>query len=364
MPCFTQAGRSAGAETAEVVFAPGREHETSTAAAAASASKRVRDPEFITCQYAHPFEPPVNRRMRFGIDALRGRAHNRAMFRIALACLAPFLDAKGDPGSGRWSFVIPTRNGSRNNLMICTSDRYCGLVNPDSSRDQFLGSTAISPDGTYWASYHTFTPNVANPVSNIVTHIVRIPPGNAPLAAYATTHGTAPSAWRLLAAGSYGSSRCSYFACYAAGDYNRMAVDNAGVTAVPLLQQSAATQTNDLFGIFTSDPAGVGVFYAPYSIEPPGSAEHWKAASERFSSITEPLPLSSAGLFFDPPAALGPATDAPDPRWTPNFVRYPAGADLRTLGTPAPFPAKDPYPDLLRGKIPDYFKNFPNVILP
>ena len=136
-----------------------------------------------------------------------------------------------------------------------------------------------------------------------------------------------------------------------------MAVDVGGVTATPLIQQSPATQTNDLYALFNYDPSGQGHFYAPYSTDPAGILER-KADVERMyvsAVVRAPIP---AVHFFDPPAARVPTAPAPDQRFVSIFVKFPMGADLSSYGTPAPKPVVDPYPAYLREKLPDYFKKF------
>jgi hypothetical protein len=243
---------------------------------------------------------------------------------------APLLDAAGDP-SGRWSLVFQAKYGARNNVMHCASDRGCGLVNVSSEYDEFLPSTAISPDGSYWVSYLAFKSMGAGSASNLISQVIRFPPG-LPGHGMTVAEGAAPSSWQNL------SPACSQ--CYAAGDYARMAADSSGVVAVPQMEQSymanAPTPPNDLFVMFLQDPQGT--MYAPYS-PPPTLTE---GEGEPPSGIAEPA-SEIASTFFDPPA-VGPVKAVRSRQFQPNYLSIKPGDDLRSLGLPAPPQAYGPTP--------------------
>jgi hypothetical protein len=250
---------------------------------------------------------------------------------------APSLDAAGDP-SGRWSVVFQVKYGARNNVMHCASDRGCGWVNLNGNYDEFLASTAISPDGSYWVSYFTFTPAGQSSASNLFSQVIRFPPG---LNGQGMTvaEGAAPASWRDH------SPACD--PCYAAGDYLRMAADSSRFVAVPQMEQSylAATQrADDLFAMFLQDrtvdqlhPA----FYEPYSPPPDTTVQTTYATS--WAGATESTTQTGAS-FFDPPA-IGPVKPVRSAGFRPNYVPIRPADILLGLGLPVPPQAYAPTPE-------------------
>jgi hypothetical protein len=166
--------------------------------------------------------------------------------------LNPVLDAYGDRGSERWSVVVPINNGGRNNAYICTSDRGCGLVN-QAPYHQFMASTTIGSDGSYWVTYLSYTPSVQHPASNAFSQVVRFPPQGFGVGA-TTTQGSAPASWAPH------PFRCAGGSSYVAGDYAKIAPGFDNLTVVAPLFQQAPFKNNELFSLFLSNPFGGAPF--------------------------------------------------------------------------------------------------------
>lgn len=236
------------------------------------------------------------------------------------------VDAAGDPLSTRWSVVFPVNYNGKNNLFMCTSDRGCFFVN-QAPYDQFLGSTSVAPDGSYWVNYQTFTRSGASSryATNVFAQSIRYPPGQSGLGATVAT-GITPARWSLTS----GSTRCVVSNCYGAGDYSKIAADYNNVVAVPQIQQGIGSQ-NTLHGIF--DNERYGTFYAPYSIEPEGVARELKPGDPS---------LRTALLQFLEPLPTGPPVDHPSRRFAPNHVPITLGSSVRGLGKALPAEALPP----------------------
>jgi hypothetical protein len=232
---------------------------------------------------------------------------------------APVLDAKGDPASARWSVVAPRNYGGRTNSWIWTQSRSYGAVN-QGPYDEFLSTTAISSDGSYWASYLTTTPNNSSALSNVISQTIHLTPSTATGAT--TSTGTAPARWRNMASGRCGT------ACYAAGDYAVMAADATEI-AVPLIGQSPY-QRNDLVQLFVQDTSGT--YYAPYAVTGSLIADLQNAPLQSEVETQPSAPISSV---YDPPATI-PVKPIPTNTFRPNFVTYPAGFDFSSLAMPIP----------------------------
>jgi len=234
-------------------------------------------------------------------------------------------DSYGDPVSGRWSVVGLVNNYGNANVYMCTSDRGCGLVNP-SPYDQFLASTAISDDGTYWVNYHTFTtsgvPANSTPPSNVFAQIIAYPPGQSGVGD-TVIQGTAPATWAPVLGRCAGS-------CYAGGDYAKMAPSHdSRASAMPYLRQEYA-KNNDLFSLFLRNPTG-SAFYAPLSTSPADLPADEKPARSAAANA------AGVGTMFDPPALLPIAAGSTPFR--PNFSPYPVGSNLAHIGKSVPHPS-------------------------
>ncbi len=167
------------------------------------------------------------------------------------------LDAYADPASERWSVVVPALNAGngRTNIWTCNSDRGCGFVNPY-PYDQFMGTTAITNDGSFWISYVSFTfANVPNAPGNVFSQVIRFPPGLIGVG-MTTSQGSATATWTP-------QPRC-YTSCLGEGDYARMAPGFDATTAVAPLSYQAGLKNNELFAFFLSNPAQ-SAFYSPFS---------------------------------------------------------------------------------------------------
>lgn len=177
--------------------------------------------------------------------------------------------------NGLWTVVFQVNNNGYNNAYICTSNRGCGLVNAGAD-DEFVVGTSVSGDGGYWVYYYTYSTLNTRSLP-LITQAIYFPPNSNPIGA-TTFSGIDPSfgAWIQFQAG----MRCPS-ACYAAGDYNNIASNPSLVASMPVVTQDAS-DSPALYQQFLEDPQA-------------------------------------------PPSA------AP---FTPNFVPYPMGADLSSIGQP------------------------------
>ncbi|MCZ2149029.1 MAG: hypothetical protein LC126_14800 [Bryobacterales bacterium] len=247
------------------------------------------------------------------------------------------LDAYADPASERWSVVVPALNAGngRTNIWTCNSDRGCGFVNPY-PYDQFMGTTAITNDGSFWISYVSFTfANVPNAPGNVFSQVIRFPPGLIGVG-MTTSQGSATATWTP-------QPRC-YTSCLGEGDYARMAPGFDATTAVAPLSYQAGLKNNELFAFFLSNPAQ-SAFYSPFS-------------SNRAQMIQLPLKERSARsasppkFTFDPPAS-GPVV-AVNNTFTVEFAAYPLGVNVSDPAFQAPLPGITPgerYHAKLSGRI-------------
>jgi hypothetical protein len=257
-----------------------------------------------------------------------------------LVFFAPTLDAKGDPGRGRWTVVAPTAYGTKTNATIWTSDRGSGPVNQQ-PYDEFLSTGTVSSDGSYWVSYLTFTlcydassgGDGSKSASNVYSQTIHFPPGG--YTGATTSSGIAPVRWRNTGTPNSSAVRCGSLGvpvpCYAAGDYAIMAADG-NIMSAPLIQQSPF-QRNDLHTIFLQDFSGA--FYSPYSLPRPAYLQT-SQRNELFGSVPAP-PIAdvAATSGYDPPALVA-VKPAPTNQFRPNFVPLPAGGDFGGLSAPIP----------------------------
>ena len=161
--------------------------------------------------------------------------------------------------NGQWSVAFQVNNGGYNNVYICTSDRGCGLVNA-AATDQFLAGTSVSGDGGYWVAYLTYSTLVTRQVP-LIARAICFPAGQAPIGA-TTKSGIDPTTWQIR----YDGSRCTAY-CFAAGDFNTVASNPYAAASTPFVAQDSR-QTN-LFQSFLEDPDAVstGAFkpnFVPY----------------------------------------------------------------------------------------------------
>lgn len=198
---------------------------------------------------------------------------------------APLLAAQGYP-NGLWTVAFQINNGGYNNVYICTSDRGCGIVNPEAD-DQFLVGNSVSGDRGYWIGYLTYSTLVSRGLP-LITQAIYFPPG-LPAIGATTNLGIDPTSWLLLPA----PSRCST-ACYGAGDFNTVASNPFANATTPFVEQTA--RQNDLFQSFVQDP-----------------------------------PTSNVSNFI------------------PKFEAYPVGSDLTSLGQAVPAQSVALPPDLTKG---------------
>ncbi|MCC6394728.1 MAG: hypothetical protein IT167_29305 [Bryobacterales bacterium] len=220
---------------------------------------------------------------------------------------APLLDAYADPTSERWSVVVPAMNAAtgRTNIWTCNSDRGCGFVNPY-PYDQFMETTTLTNDGSFWVSYVSFTPGVTNAPSNVFRQVIRFPPGSIGVG-MTTSQGTATATWTP-------QIRCNFTSCLGEGDYARMVPGFDASTVVAPLSYQAGLKNDELFTFFLTNPAQ-SAFYAPFSSMP--------SPEVQFTSLKgRPDRLAvSAKLGFDPPAT-GPVL-AVNNSFAVNFSAYP-----------------------------------------
>ncbi|MBL8233909.1 MAG: S-layer homology domain-containing protein [Bryobacterales bacterium] len=234
------------------------------------------------------------------------------------------LDAAGDPVGNRWSVVFKILNWGVTNIVRCSSGNGCSLVRP-SAYEQFLPTTAFSPDGDIWVSYHTIaTPfPIANPASNVNVESVRFFGGSSSSAAGTITTGSAPVSWANMES----SDRCSPAGnrCWAAGDYVKIAADSGGVVAMSHIQQTPNAQ-NALFTMFSREVSSS--FYAPYFVEPDGATP--VPQGKPFQRV---LAAAQTKQWFDP-LPTAPAKEYPNVSFSPNSI--PLGRDARDRGPALP----------------------------
>jgi len=160
-----------------------------------------------------------------------------------------------------------------NNVAVCASNRGCGSVN-QGPNDQFLMGASISGDMGTWVSYFTYNnPADRSPASSINTHAFYYPPVGNPAAAVTASGIPATSWWPGTA------NRCAQNVyCYVQGDYVSIASNSFAGASTP----------------FITSGGSFNAFRQLFLVDPPG----------------DPI----AGNF------------------KPNFVPFPAGADLRAQG--------------------------------
>lgn len=242
------------------------------------------------------------------------------------------MDAAGDPQGNRWSVLFAVNAAGNNNLVLCTSDRGCGYADA-APRDQFMGSTAIAPDGSYWVNYLTFTRPFSiwsKYASNVFAKALRFPPGGARLGA-TVSEGVAPVSWK----GVPGAGRCVEGACYGSGDYAKIAADYGETVGIPHIQQApGALLKNALYGIFTREVSEA--FYAPYDpAESAESAGHASAETKDLLRTAVPLIVSAPPLTVEP-LPQEPPRDHPGRRFAPNWVPIALGSRIPLTGAPIP----------------------------
>jgi hypothetical protein len=123
--------------------------------------------------------------------------------------------------NGLWTVAFPVNISGYNNIMICTSDRGCGLANA-AADDEFLQGTSVSGDQGYWLNYYTFSTLYSRQIP-LIMQAIYYPHGAAGIGATTTT-GINPTQWVDLPTG----RRCQFYYCYAAGDFNTIAHSPSG----------------------------------------------------------------------------------------------------------------------------------------
>lgn len=202
---------------------------------------------------------------------------------------APALEARGFT-NGNWIVAIPINVYGYNNIYICTSDRGCGIVNqqPD---DQFLGAPAVMSEASggtgYWVSYLTYSTLYTRNLPVIVQSIY-FPPGLPAIGATIYNNVDAKSWWQKCP-----NAVCGADACFIMGDYSGI----------------AAKQTFD-------------------------QANPFPSSSTPFFTKIPAAPTPTPGTVFYQTFAKDPPQQPNVPNFRPNFIPYPIGSDLRSLGYP------------------------------
>jgi hypothetical protein len=185
---------------------------------------------------------------------------------------SPAIDAKGFT-NGLWVVGVPINNGGFNNIYICTSNRGCGIVNA-AQDDQFMFAVSVSGDNGYWVSYLTYSTLQTRNLPLIQQNIY-FPSGQAPIGATTYTN-IDPRAWAVECP----NAICGTNSCFLMGDYNGM------------------------------------------------SSNPYAASSSQFARKVGTSSELTQVFAIDPPQK--PNVE----NFKPNFIPYPMGANLTSLGTP------------------------------
>jgi hypothetical protein len=196
---------------------------------------------------------------------------------------APLLAAQGYT-NGLWTVAFQVNNAGYNNVVICSSDRGCGIANsyPD---DQFLVGASVSGDAGYWISYYTYQ-NPRNPP--LITQAIYFPAGQPGIGA-TTNSGIDPTTWTTT------QPRCSA-TCYAAGDFQTVSSNPYASADTPFIQAGYG-RPNDLFQSFVEDPQAIANVpnFKPNFVPIP-----------RGASITNlGLPVPTAAAALNPALKIG-----------------------------------------------------------
>jgi hypothetical protein len=104
---------------------------------------------------------------------------------------APLLAATGYT-NGLWAVAFPVLNGSYNNIVLCASNRGCGIVN--SAGDvQFLAGVSVSGDAGYWVNYYTYE-SQGSYTPPLITQALYFPQGQSGIGA-TTNSNIDPTSW-------------------------------------------------------------------------------------------------------------------------------------------------------------------------
>lgn len=202
---------------------------------------------------------------------------------------APLLSAAGYT-DGRWTTAFQINNAGFNNVYICTSDRGCGIANPQKD-DEFLIGVSTSVDRRYWIGYLAFSTLNTRQLP-LITQAIFFPAGQAPVGATTNT-GIDPTKWILR------NDRCAVGSCYSAGDFNTVASNPFASATTPFVKQDF--RQTDLFQSFVQDPNAAS--NVPNFV--PGFIPHPLGADLRALGVVEPLVEATALTALPPERTIG-----------------------------------------------------------